>query len=159
MNRIQLEELVSGIVDQCQAELESIDVVPAGKRRIVRVTVDGDGASGKGLSIDEVGDISREISRALDDGDAMGEQPYTLEVSTRGVTKPLTKPAHYRRIIGRLVMITDHDSARLTGRITQADDHQVTIVIDDDAQRQVTYDQIAKAVIQIEMNRPLGEEN
>ena len=43
------------------------------------------------------------MSKELDANDALGEQPYTLEVTSRGVDRPLTLPRHWARNIGRLV--------------------------------------------------------
>ena len=70
-----------------------MEITPAGKRRILRIAVDKDG----GVTLDDVAEATREISRVLDASDAMGEQPYTLEVTSRGVDRPLTLPRHWRR--------------------------------------------------------------
>ncbi len=59
-----------------------------------------------GSTLDDVADATREVSRVLDDSDVMGEQPYTLEVTSRGVDRPLTLPRHWRRNAGRLVKVT-----------------------------------------------------
>ena len=50
--------------------------------------------------------------------DVMGEQPYTLEVTSRGVDRPLTLPRHWRRNADRLVKVTIADGPTVTGRIT-----------------------------------------
>src|SRR3712207_7985666 len=47
------------------------------------------------------------ISAALDSSDAVGDSAYTLEVSTRGIGRPLERPAHWRRNRG------DRKSTRL----------------------------------------------
>ncbi len=82
----------------------------------------------------------------------MGEAAYTLEVSSRGVSRPLTRPAHYRRNTGRLVALTLTDGTAVTGRITAADEGSVTLDVDG---QPVTHqlDQVAKAIVQVEMNR------
>src|ERR671912_419281 len=80
--------------------IEDVTVTPAGKRRIVKVLLDrelGDVESAteriEPLSLDEVADAARLVGEALDRSDALGEQPYTLEVSSPGVGRPLTPPA------------------------------------------------------------------
>ena len=60
---------------------------------MLRVAVDKDG----GVTLDDVADATREVNRVLDGSDVMGEQPYTLEVTSRGVDRPLTLPRHWRR--------------------------------------------------------------
>ena len=76
-----------------------------GRRYVVRVTIDRDG----GVPLDDVADIARAISAALDEAEsASGEfiaGEYQLEVSSPGVDRPLTLPRHWRRNIGRLVKV------------------------------------------------------
>ena len=61
--------------------------------------VDADG----GVGLDAIAEVSREVSVRLDASGVMGEVPYTLEVSSPGVDRPLTEPRHWRRAQGRLV--------------------------------------------------------
>jgi len=82
-------------------DLESVRVGSAGRRRLLRVIVDADG----GVSLDGIALVSREVSARLDATGAMGEAPYTLEVSSPGVDRPLTLPRHWRRAVGRLVRV------------------------------------------------------
>ena len=68
--------------------------------------------------MDDIADATREVSRVLDDTDVMGEQAYTLEVSSPGVDRPLTLPRHWRRNTGRLVKVSPVEGEPVTGRIT-----------------------------------------
>jgi ribosome maturation factor RimP len=78
--------------------------------------------------------------------------PYTLEVTSRGVDRPLTLPRHWRRNEDRLVKATLADGTSLTGRILSSDDAAVTLDVDG-ARREVAYADVAKALVQIEFNR------
>ena len=131
-----------------ELDVEAVELTPAGKRRVLRVAVDKDG----GVTLDDVADATREISRVLDDSDVMGEMPYTLEVTSRGVDRPLTLPRHWRRNQDRLVKVTLADDTTLTGRITSSDDTSATLD-EDGTQHQVAYADVAKALVQIEFNR------
>src|SRR5271166_4424199 len=82
-------------------DLESVKVSVAGRRRLLRVVVDSD----RGVSLDDAALASRELSVKLDASDVMGEMPYTLEVSSPGVDRPLTQPRHWQRAVGRLVRV------------------------------------------------------
>ena len=62
----------------------------------------------------------QEVSRVLDESDVMGEQPYTLEVASPGVDRPLTHPRHWRRNHDRLVEVRLADGTTVTGRIARA---------------------------------------
>ena len=132
-------------------DLESLELTPAGRRRVLRVAVDKDG----GVTMDDVADATKEISRLLDTSDAMGEHPYTLEVTSPGIDRPLTLPRHWRRNVGRLVKVTTRDGGSVTGRILEQDDDSVTLDVDG-ARQPVALGEVAKAYVQIEFNRPAG---
>ena len=105
------DEIENELIDPLAAlglDVEAVEITPAGKRRVLRVAVDKDG----GVTLDDVADATREVSRVLDDSDVMGEQPYTLEVTSRGVDRPLTLPRHWRRNVGRLVKVTSRAARR-----------------------------------------------
>lgn len=146
--RAALLRLLEPVVAAEGFDLEDIVVTPAGKRRQVRVTVDAD----DGVSLDDIALISRQVSAALDDGDAMGNAPYVLEVSSPGVDRPLTQPRHWRRAAGRLVAATLSDGGQVTGRVTAADDTAVLLDVDG-AERRLGYDELTRGLVQVEFNR------
>ena len=129
-------------------DIEAVDITPAGKRRILRVAVDKDG----GVTLDEVAEATREVNRVLDESDVMGEQPYTLEVTSRGVDRPLTLERHWRRNASRLVKVTFNDGESVTGRIVEAAAESVVLDIDG-SRREVAYAEVKKALVQVEFNR------
>ena len=131
-----------------ELDVEAVELTPAGKRRVLRVAVDKDG----GVTLDDVADATREVSRVLDESDVMGEMPYTLEVTSRGVDRPLTLPRHWRRNADRLVKVTRADGTDVTGRVTSSDDAAVTLDVDGEP-TEVAYADVAKALVQIEFNR------
>ena len=89
------------VVHALGMDLESVKVTTAGRRRLLRMVVDSDG----GVSLDDAALASRELSVKLDASDVMGDMPYTLEVSSPGVDRPLTEPRHWQRAVGRLVRV------------------------------------------------------
>lgn len=105
---MRVEDAVRAVVEPLlpphELALEQVNVRQIGKRRLVQVTLDladGPGALGSDL----LGDVSREISGALDVADAV-PGAYTLEVTTPGAERSLTTPRHYRRAQGRLLRAT-----------------------------------------------------
>jgi ribosome maturation factor RimP len=146
----RLTALLEEPVSKLGLDLEAVEITPAGKRRMLRVAVDKD----DGVTMDEVAEATREVSRLLDESDVMGNQPYTLEVSSRGVDRPLTLPRHWRRNAGRKVLVNCTDGSTLEGRIgtsEDAEDGAVTLVIDGDDHR-LPYADVRKAKVQIEFN-------
>ena len=145
------DRITAAVVDPLGAlgyDLEAVELTPAGKRRMLRVAVDRDG----GATLDDIAEVTRIVSEALDGTDAMGETPYTLEVTSRGVDSPLTLPRHWRRNHDRLVKVTTSEGETLTGRITASDDDRVELDVSG-APRSLGYPEIAKALVQIEFNR------
>jgi ribosome maturation factor RimP len=99
-----------------------------------------------------VADADRAISAVLDSSDAMGEEAYTLEVTSRGVDRPLTLPRHWRRNHDRLVACRLADGTEVTGRITGSTDDSATLDVDGST-REVALADVERAVVQIEFNR------
>ena len=147
----RLEGFLRPIIEGFGCDLEAVDVTTAGRRRQLRVLVDTDG----GVSLDNVAEVTRAVSKALDDSDVMGDGAYLLEVSSPGVERPLTQPRHWRRNVGRLVAVTLTAGGKLKGRITGASDDSAELDVDG-ATRAVPYTDVAKAKIQIEFNRGQG---
>lgn len=129
-------------------ELENVHQTKAGSRLILDVTIDGDGLEGRGLNLDEIAEASRIISQALDDSKVLGDKSYVLQVGTRGVGAPLTKPAHYRRNIGRLAQVKTTNGVEILRILKVFDD-----AVEFSNGTMVPYANIIKAVVQVELNR------
>ena len=129
-------------------DLEAIDITPAGKRKLLRVAVDKDG----GVSLDEIAEATKEVSRLLDEHDVMGDRPYLLEVSSPGIDRPLTLPRHWRRNQARLVKVTTAANETITGRIAEVGDDSAVLDVNGKT-RSIAFADVKKARIQIEFNR------
>lgn len=146
--RDRLAEELTGPVGRLGLDLEAVDLSTAGRRRVLRVAIDKDG----GVTMDDIADATREVSRVLDETDAMGDHPYTLEVSSPGVDRPLTLPRHWRRNTGRLVKVTFGEGEPLTGRVTASDEDGAVLDVDG-VDRRLDYAEVKKARVQIEFKK------
>jgi ribosome maturation factor RimP len=149
--RDRLAEVLTPPLAATGLDVEAIEVTPAGKRRVLRVAVDKDG----GVTLDDIAQAAKEVSRILDEpegSDVMGEQPYTLEVSSPGADRPLTHPRHWRRNRDRKVAVTRTDKSTVTGRIIESDDARAVLDVDG-TPVEIPYDDVKKAKIQLEFNR------
>ena len=81
--------------------------------KILTVIIDGDAP----LNLDQVTVITKGISGTLDNLAVLEDFPFTLEVSSPGIARPLTLPRHWRKNQGRLVTVTLHDGSTVEGRI------------------------------------------
>lgn len=146
--RDRIEAQLVGPLSALGLDLEAVELSSAGKRSVLRVAVDQDG----GINSDDLAAATKQVSDLLDESDVMGEQAYTLEVTSRGVDRPLTLPRHWRRNATRLVKVSLVEGGELTGRIGSSDDEGVTLDVEGD-ERRLPYADIAKAKVQIEFNR------
>jgi ribosome maturation factor RimP len=145
----RLAGLLAGPIEALGLDLEAVDLSRAGKRSVLRVAVDKDG----GVDLDDIAAATGEVSRVLDDSDVMGQSPYTLEVSSPGVDRPLTLPRHWRRNAGRLVKAALVDGEEVTGRILGSDESGAELDVDGTSRR-LAYADVTRARIQIEFKRP-----
>jgi ribosome maturation factor RimP len=149
----KLAGLIEPAVAAAGMDLESVRTTVAGKRRLVRIVVDSD----RGVSLDDTADVSREISAVLDASNALGEAPYTLEVSSPGVDRPLTEPRHWRRARGRLVRVKVTGEGSVEGRLLAADADGVTLgtVLNGQAsgERRFPYADLGAGSVQVEFGR------
>jgi ribosome maturation factor RimP len=162
----RLAELLGPVVSAVGLELESVRVGRAGSRRVLRVVVDGD----HGVDMDDVARVSRAVAAEVDGRDAMGSAPYTLEVSSPGVDRPLTEPRHWRRATGRLVQVSVKDFSSQTadagptgnaertveGRIVATGEAGVTLEIGGE-RRDLGYADLGPGRVQVEFGGRYGD--
>ncbi len=157
LDRRKLRALLEPVVERSGAELEDLTEQRAGSRRLIRVVVDRDG----GVSLDDIAEVTRSVSDALDAYAELGDAAYVLEVTSPGVDRPLTEPRHWRRAIERLVKATLTAGGELVGRVSAADGEGVTLLVEQkktQVEQTLTYGEIAKARVQVEFNRAADDE-
>lgn len=153
-DRTRLTTLLHPLVAAAGYDLEQVRITSAGRRSVLQVVVDADG----GISLDDVAEVGRLVSAALDEADegaAFGPGAYTLEVSSPGIDRPLTEPRHWRRAAGRLIR-TRIGGAPVQARVLSADDAGVLLELAGD-RRSVPYAELATGAVQVEFAR--AEEN
>jgi ribosome maturation factor RimP len=148
----RLAPVVEAAVARAGFELEQVHVQQAGRTRLVKVVVDSDA----GIGLDEVADVSRIVSEALDAQDDVLAGAYTLEVTSPGLDRPLTKPRHWRRARLRKVAVRGTDE-KFTARVGHADDEGVELLVDGELRR-MGYSEIEHAVIEVEFKDPPAAE-
>lgn len=150
----RLRAIVTEVTGAHGYDLEEFTARTVGRRRVVRVVIDAD----DGVSLDDAAQVSREISERLDGpDDPMGELPYTLEVTSPGIGRPLREPRHFRRARGRLLAVTTAQGP-LTGHLLRAGENGVDLLVTGKkgAVRtvEVAYGDIAAAKVEVEFAAP-----
>ena len=144
-----IEELLTPAISRAGFILEEVKVTPVGKRRIIAVIVD---CADRNPNLDEVTVVSRTVAEALENYSQLGDQPFTLEVTTPGVDRPLTLPRHWRKNVGRLVKVTRIDGTSASGRIVTVNEDNATL-LGKTGEEVIEFADVKRAQIEIEFNR------
>lgn len=122
-----LRVMVAPVVAASGLVLDEVVVRPGGGRPVVVVTVDLRDDDDQGLGLDRIETLSAQVSAALDSSDALSGA-YTLEVTSPGADRPLTRPGQLRRHLGRRVKVETTDGPGVTGRLVEVDDDALVVV-------------------------------
>lgn len=120
-------QAVRPAVEDGGAVLEDVIVRDAGPHRSVQILVERAESTGMALDLDALAEISQPVSAALDVSDVMGEEPYELEVSTPGASRPLTRRRHLERNIGRWLTVKRHGAESVKGRLLEVGEDSLTL--------------------------------
>ena len=116
--------------------------------QVIIDTTDG----GREINVDDCAKVSRALSAVLDEKDPIKDK-YSLEVSSPGLDRPLTKPEHFKRFAGYTAKVETETEVngrkRIKGVITGVDENNHVHMNMDDQEYVVAFDNIAKAKIVI----------
>lgn len=133
-------------------EVDDVEVLGSGRRTVVRVTIDREG----GVSLDDCTAFSRDFAALMDVEDPIKEK-YTLEVSSPGLDRPLRRPSHWLKSIGKLarVVLLDPLEGRdvISGRIEafSEEEDRVTLLMEDGTREELGLDEIKRARLEVEL--------
>ena len=137
----EISAAIRPIIEATGNYLEELTITSAGKVKILTVIVDSD----THLNLDQITAVTKEISEVIEALEGLGESAFTLEVTSPGLDRPLTKPRHWRKNLDRLVKIIMTSGQEVQGRIGDATER--TVLIGD---QKVSYEDIKRAVLEIE---------
>ena len=138
------EDISAAITPALEAlgfDLEDVTIISAGRRSMLTVIVDGD----THLSLDQVTSATKAIGEIVESVQSLGETPFTLEVTSPGLDRPLTKVRHWQKNINRLVKVVLLDGSEIKGRIK--DVNEVSATVDE---KNINYSDIKRATLEIE---------
>lgn len=139
------EELLIPIAERQGVSIYDVEYVREAGEWYLRAFIDREG----GVDIDKCVDVSRELSDALDEKDFIDEA-YTLEVSSPGLGRKLTKDRHLSNSLGQEVEITLYkalpDGKTFTGILKTFDADTITLTADGTDR---TFERSAAAVVRL----------
>ena len=137
----EISAAIRPIIEATGNYLEELSITSAGKVKILTVIIDSD----THLNLDQVTAVTKEISEVIEALEGLGDGAFTLEVTSPGLDRPLTKPRHWRKNLDRLVKIIMTSGQEITGRIGEAT--ETTVLVDS---QKVSYKDIKRAVLEVE---------
>ncbi|MFT4201854.1 ribosome maturation factor RimP [Gordonia sp. (in: high G+C Gram-positive bacteria)] len=149
--------LVEPIVTAAGFDADEVSVArgPGDGACAITVVVDGD----DGVGLDALTAVTRALTERFDD--QPWAQDYTLDVTSRGVDRPLTQPRHWRRNRGRKAEVvlpgTAENPEKFTARIGRLDGDSVVLVVNRKGRlqvREVPLSDVESAVVVVEFGEP-----
>jgi ribosome maturation factor RimP len=139
------ESWVQSVIDDRFDDVELVTLEDVGnrRRRIIRLYVDVPG----GVDHDLLTQVSHAVGAALDEA-RVAEGPYTLEVSSPGLERPLTKPRHFADRVGQKVWIRTAEPVagkKVWQGVLRAADETGVLVTEGDEEVRIGFDNVAKA--------------
>lgn len=144
-----LQDMLEPVVESLGYELVRVLTIGM-KNPTLQVMIDR--KDGKEITVDDCAKVSRALSEVLDEKDPI-ENQYSLEVSSPGIDRPLTKPAHFERFAGYEAKIETSEEIegrkRFKGKITALDKNNNVHFEMDGTEYVIPFDAISKAKIVI----------
>ena len=137
----EISAAIRPIIEASGNYLEELTITSAGKVKILTVIVDSD----THLNLDQITAVTKEISEVIEALEELGESAFTLEVTSPGIDRPLTKPRHWLKNFERLVKIVMNSGQEIQGRIGETTER--TVLVGD---QKVSFEDIKRAVLEIE---------
>lgn len=130
MSRVEIErirEIAERVAASSGLELVDVEFRGGGKARMLRIVIDKPG----GVTHEDCATLSREVGTILDVEDVVPGSSYTLEVSSPGLDRKLTKAADYERFTGSRVRLVTREPVEgkheFDGRLEKFNDGRLTL--------------------------------
>ncbi len=143
-NKEQVLAVITPAIESLGFYVEDITITSAGKRSMLTVIVDGD----THLSLDQVTVATKAISEIVENLPTLGNNPFTLEVTSPGLDRPLTKPRHWRKNQDRLIKIVLTNGKEIKGRIKDSTENAVTV-----DEQTINFADIKRATLEVEFKK------
>jgi ribosome maturation factor RimP len=144
----RVESLANPILRDEEMELVETEYRREARGWVLRLTIDKEG----GVTLDDCARVSREVGRILDIEDVISV-PYTLEVSSPGLRRPLHREKDFLKYRDRNIRVKTfapvENRRQFKGRLLGLVDNCIEMAVDDDLFR-IPLSNVAKANLEID---------
>lgn len=143
MTHTELHKLLEPGARALGYEILAVELSGRGSSTVLRVYIDGP----EGVTVDDCAKVSNQLSAILDVEDPIPDA-YTLEVSSPGLDRPLSKRSHFEAVLGQQIKVQTYGYVqgrrRFTGLLTEVGDRALTIEVDGETY-ELPWSEIGKA--------------
>lgn len=146
----QIWEITDRVAREAGVEVVDIEFLGGGKHRVLRIYIDKDG----GVSLADCQTVSNGTEAILDAEDLIPGGEYTLEVSSPGVERKLTRPRDFEKSVGKKVKVVLTESianqSTWIGQLQSFADNILMVEAADGKSAQIPLDKVKKANLKFE---------
>ncbi len=147
----RIRQLLDPILESMGLDLWDLEFHKQGPKWLLKIFIDRE--IGGGVTLNDCERVSRDLGTALDVEDLI-QHAYTLEVSSPGLDRLLTKPDHFIRFEGSLVRIKTFQPVNgqkvFRGRLLGLVDVDVKIELESGEILQIPFSNITKTSLEVE---------
>jgi ribosome maturation factor RimP len=152
LNRIRT--LAGEVTDAAGYELVDVELKGGGRQRVLRVTID----QGAGITHEDCERVSHELGTILDVEELIGSS-YTLEVSSPGLERKLTRPGDYDRFRGHRVKVRTREPLGgqrvFRGRLEGLESDRIRLTPESGESLEIPLQAIHEARLEVDWDREL----
>lgn len=140
------EDLLNNLLKDKEIELVEVDYVKENNIYYLKVYID----TNDGITIDECSEVSRELSKLLDDYDFI-EDSYFLEVSSPGLDRPFKTKEDYNKNLNEIIEISlyakKNNEKKFIGKLIKIEEKSITLELENKEKTTIVFnfDEISKA--------------
>ena len=146
----QIERLLAPILESLGLSLWELQFHKEGPKWMLRVFIDREQG---GVNLEDCETVSRDLGTALDVEDIINHA-YTLEVSSPGLDRTLTKPEHFTRFSGSLVRVKTFQPINgqkvFRGKLQGFENNSIRIVQENGEALDIPLGDVSKASLEVE---------
>ena len=145
----EIVRVLDPILSSLGLSLWDLEFKKEGPKWLLRIYIDREPG---GVTLSDCETVSRDLGAVLDVEDLINH-PYTLEVSSPGLDRTLTRPEHYQKCIGRIVKVKTYEAIDgqkvLTGVLRAIEGDMVSIELGTGTVLSIPRQGIAKASLEV----------
>ena len=145
----QIRHILAPILDSAGLSLWDLEFQKQGPKWLLRVYIDRESG---GVTLDDCEGVSRDLGTALDVEDIIPHS-YTLEVSSPGLDRLLSRPEHFIRFTGSDIKVKTYQPINghkvFHGKLLRMVENSIRVGLDKGTVLEIPLTNIAKASLEV----------